>query len=261
MKEDLNPERRTDIDQDASAEALAQLIESQARSADATPEEAAELARLASASREWQSRLAARLAQTQVRTETRAAHSNSSVAVEHQAGAGRANGAGAGALQTGLDQTSEARAGKDQEAAIRLVSGPAKNRAQRFYVWAGAGLAASLVVAVALVGWQRMANTPERLLAEAYGHSRIFELRMPGADFARVTPQAHLRGSETGRESALLLDARSRIERHLENSPDDPHWLQLEARADVMEEKFDPAIDILDRLVAAGPVNREPVGG
>jgi len=79
-------------------------------------------------------------------------------------------------------------------------------------------------------------------------------LRMPGAGFARVTPQTHSRGSGSGRESALLLEARSRIERHLENAPEDPHWLQLEARADVMEEKFDPAIDIFDRLLATGPV-------
>jgi tetratricopeptide (TPR) repeat protein len=39
----------------------------------------------------------------------------------------------------------------------------------------------------------------------------------------------------------------------LEGAPEDPHWLQLEARADVLEEKFDPAIGILDRLLAAGP--------
>ena len=36
--------------------------------------------------------------------------------------------------------------------------------------------------------------------------------------------------------------------------PQNPHWLQLEARADLLEERFDPAIDILDRLLAAGPV-------
>jgi tetratricopeptide (TPR) repeat protein len=217
MTDDLNPDCTTDRNENASAEALAELIELQARSADATPEEAAELAGFASASHRWQSELAARLARTGYR------------------GANQASG--------------------DQAAGIRLLSARAEGKkAPRFYLWAGVGLAASLIVAVALVGWQRMANTPERLLAEAYTHSRIFELRMPGAGFAGVTPEAHLRGSGTGRESALLLDARSRIERHLENAPEDPHWLQLEARADVMEEKFDPAIDILDRLLAAGPI-------
>jgi tetratricopeptide (TPR) repeat protein len=127
-------------------------------------------------------------------------------------------------------------------------------RARPFYLWAGAGLAASLLLAVGLTGWWRLANTPERLLAEAYTHSRIFDLRMPGAGFAEVMPQAHLRGGATGRESPRLLDARARIERHLESAPEDPHWLQLEARSDLLEERFDPAIDILDRLLAAGPV-------
>ena len=217
MTDDLNPDCTTDPNEDASAEALAELIELQTRSADATPEEAAELAGVASASHKWQSELAARLARTAYRSGDRASG--------------------------------------NQAAGIRLVDARTEiKRLQRFYLWAGAGLAASLVVVVALIGWQRTANTPERLLAETYTHTRIFELRMPGAGFAAVTPQAHLRGSGTGRESALLLDARSRIERHLENAPEDPHWLQLEARADVMEEKFDPAIDILDRLLAAGPV-------
>jgi len=144
--------------------------------------------------------------------------------------------------------------------AAQLARTPRRSRdggrmgARPFYLWAGAGLAASLLLAVGLTGWWRLANTPERLLAEAYTHSRIFDLRMPGAGFAEVTPQAHLRGGASGRESARLLDARARIERQLESAPEDPHWLQLEARSDLLEERFDPAIDILDRLLAAGPV-------
>jgi CHAT domain-containing protein len=131
---------------------------------------------------------------------------------------------------------------------------PGRNRATRLYLWTGAGLAASLAIAAVLLSWSRMANNPERLLAEAYTHQRTFDLRMPDAGFAEVTPQAHLRGGTTGRESSWLLEARARIERNLENAPENTHWLQLEARADVLEEKFDPAIDILDRLAAAGPV-------
>ena len=40
----------------------------------------------------------------------------------------------------------------------------------------------------------------------------------------------------------------------MESAPDDPRWLQLEARADTLEGKFDSSIDILDRLIANGPV-------
>jgi tetratricopeptide (TPR) repeat protein len=127
-------------------------------------------------------------------------------------------------------------------------------RTPKLYLWTAAGLAASLLISVGLVSWWRTANNPERMLAEAYTHARIFDLRMPGAGYAEVTPPMHLRGGATGRESAKLLDARARIERHLEAAPEDAHWLQLEARTDILEEKFDPAIEILDRLVAAGPV-------
>jgi len=139
----------------------------------------------------------------------------------------------------------------------RSPQGHARQRASRLYLWAGAGLAALLAITAVLALWWQRVNTPERLLAEAYTHSRIFDLRMPGAGFAAVTPQAHLRGSATGRESSRLLDARARIEGKLEKLPQDPHWLQLEARADVLEEKFDPAIEILDRLLAAGPVTSD----
>ena len=207
MKDDLNPERPEELKDDASVKALQELIELRTLSADASPEEATEVAGLALASSDWQSRLAGELART-----------------------------------------------SHEQVKLLKGHGAKSKRPRNFYVWCGAGVAASLILAAGLIGWWRMANTPERLLAEAYGHSRIFDLRMPGSDFAEVTPNAHLRGSGTGRESARLLDARSRIERQLENAPEDPHWLQLEARAELMEEKFDPAIDTLDRLVAAGPV-------
>jgi tetratricopeptide (TPR) repeat protein len=207
MSDDLKPERPMDLPKDALSRALQELIDGQAipsaerlcaASTEASPEEAAEIAGLASASRDWQHNLAVELAHTPHR--------------------------------------------------------PARGKASRFYLWAGAGLAASLLFAAVLTVWWQHANSPERLLAEAYTHSRIFELRIPGAGFAEVTPQAHLRGGAADQESSRLLDARARIERHLENSPQDPHWLQLQARADLLEEKYDPAIDILDRLLAAGPV-------
>jgi len=169
------------------------------------------------------------------------------------------------AMLAGLESAS---ADGQRKLAAQLAGTPvlsSSGRPSRLYLWAGAALAASLLIAVGLFSWWRMANNPENLLADAYTHERIFDMRMPGAGFADVTPRTHLRGGSTGngstrngsagRESAKLLDARSRIEQHLEAAPEDAHWLQLEARTDILEEKFDPAIDILDRLVAAGPVS------
>jgi tetratricopeptide (TPR) repeat protein len=165
-------------------------------STEASPEEAAETAKLASASPDWQRQLAIRLARTPVHSQ--------------------------------------------------------HGKTARLLLWPAAGLAATLVLSAGLTLWWQHVHTPERLLAEAYTHSRGFDLRIPGAGFAEVAPEAHRRGAAV-REPSQLLDARARIEDRLHSAPGDPRWLQLEARADVLEDKYDPAIEILDRLLASEP--------
>jgi tetratricopeptide (TPR) repeat protein len=118
---------------------------------------------------------------------------------------------------------------------------------------ASAGLAAMLLIVSGTVLWRQHENAPERLLAEAYAHTRSFELRVPGAGFAPFNPVTHLRGGAIDHEPPQLLTARSQIERKLERTPGDPHWLQLRARAYLLDEHYDAAIDILDRLLAVGP--------
>lgn len=124
----------------------------------------------------------------------------------------------------------------------------------RIFSGIGSGLAAALVLFVLGTIWWRNQNAPEGLLAQAYTQARIFDLRVPGAGFAPVTPRQHLRGGTSDREPIPLLTARAAIERKLQQSPNDAHWLQMQARADVLGERYDPAVDTLDRLLAAGPV-------
>lgn len=126
----------------------------------------------------------------------------------------------------------------------------------RLLTWATAG-ATALAVAVTAVALYQRQNAPERLLAQAYTQTRSFDLRVPEAGFAPVTPQTHLRGGAADQESAPLLTARAQIERKLQKTPTDPRLLQLKARAELMDEHYDSAIDILDRLVASGPVSAE----
>jgi hypothetical protein len=111
-----------------------------------------------------------------------------------------------------------------------------------------------MVLAVLATVWWRQENSPERLLAEAYTQSRQFDLRLPGAGFAPITPGKQVRGGISDNEPVPLLTARAAIERKLQQSATDAHWLQLEARAEILEGRYDEAIDTLDRLLAAGPV-------
>ena len=125
---------------------------------------------------------------------------------------------------------------------------------------AGAAIAAVLLLAAGVVLWQRKSNMPANQLAMAYEQSRIMELRVPGAGFAALSSNGHTRGALSAREPAALLEAQAQISRKLEKTPQDSHWLQLQARADVLEERYDSAIDVLDRLLAQGPVTAELLG-
>lgn len=123
--------------------------------------------------------------------------------------------------------------------------------------WLSGGLAAALVLALVGTVWWRNQNAPEKLLAEAYVQARMFDLRVPGAGFSPVSPRQHLRGGASDREPVPLLTARAAIERKLQQSPSDPHWLQLQARAEILDEHYDRAIDTLDRLLASGPTTAD----
>ncbi|MGB6690325.1 MAG: hypothetical protein WBE76_21025, partial [Terracidiphilus sp.] len=77
--------------------------------------------------------------------------------------------------------------------AARLAATPRESRKRsRLPLWVGTGVAASLLIGALLVLWRQRANSPERLLAQAYSQARIFTLRMPGAEFSAVAPAAHL---------------------------------------------------------------------
>ncbi len=123
-----------------------------------------------------------------------------------------------------------------------------------FFAWSVAGVLALLVIVVSGGIWWRAQHAPERLLAEAYSDSRTFDLRIPGAGFAPVTGSTHTRGGSIAPASPSLLSARAAIESKLQKSPSDSHLLEMQARAQILEENYDPAIDTLDRLISAGPV-------
>jgi CHAT domain-containing protein len=148
-----------------------------------------------------------------------------------------------------------------QESLSRKLAATQSQKRPRFAnpnQWVGAaGIAAVVLLAAGVLFWQRKTHNPEHQLAMAYEMSRTLELRVPDAGYTRFASTGHTRGNATDSEPAPLLDARARLARELERSPQDAHWLELQARADVMEERYDSAIDMLDRLLAQGPVTAE----
>jgi len=145
---------------------------------------------------------------------------------------------------------------RQHEMAVELAHTPRRSTRQWFAgvtLWAGAVVTVALIAAVGLSFWWQQRNAPERMLAQAYSRCRCYDLRLAGASYSEVDPATHLRGGPGNQDNAILTEARTRIEDRLRRSPGDAHWLQLEARADLLQERLDPAIEILDGLLAAGP--------
>ena len=116
----------------------------------------------------------------------------------------------------------------------------------------GAGLAAIIVA----VSWLALKETrpvpPTGLLASAYSDQRTFELRIAGAHRAPVRVERGPEGSFLSRPAALLK-AEAIIAAQIESHASDPNWLQAKARADLLEGKYDSAVDALRHALQISP--------
>jgi len=121
-------------------------------------------------------------------------------------------------------------------------------------VLAGATITAVLVAGLLWWRWE-MRATPEaanQLLARAYTSQRTLELRVPGAAYGPLRVQRGPAESFTARP-APLLRAEALIASRLAAHPDDPSWLQAAGRADVLEGKYDAAVEALQRALELQP--------
>ena len=120
---------------------------------------------------------------------------------------------------------------------------------------------ASLLAVVAVGSWvvvQRIysnRNQPaaaSQLLARAYTEKRTLELRIAGAGYAPLRVSRGPAASFTSRPEPLL-EAEALIATQLESHPSDPSWLQAKAQADVLEGKYDAAVEALRRALELEP--------
>lgn len=126
--------------------------------------------------------------------------------------------------------------------------------------WLAAPVLASAAVTIAVVAavaWWAAAGrgtvgSANALLARAYTDQRTLELRIPGAAYAPLRVQRGPAESFVARP-ATLLKAEAMIASQLASHHDDPDWLQAAARADVLEGKYDAAVESLQRALELRP--------
>jgi len=90
------------------------------------------------------------------------------------------------------------------------------------------------------------------LLARAYTEKRSFELRIPGAAYAPVRVSRGPVGSFANRPKDLL-NAEALIATQLESQPASASWLQDQAEADLLEGRYDAAVEALRRASELEP--------
>lgn len=140
---------------------------------------------------------------------------------------------------------------------------PTRKSVQRWRMWSSvrrmALVGASAIAVVAVGSWlvvdwagHRNQTAVSQLLARAYTDDRTLELRIAGAQYAPLRVSRGPAISFTSRP-APLLEAEALISRHLESHPSDPSWLQTQAQADLLEGKYDAAVETLRRALELDP--------
>lgn len=140
------------------------------------------------------------------------------------------------------------------ELALTQYGEPKARRPFFFLSISSGGVAAILFLIVLIV--DRWNETPDQLISEAYSQNRAFDLRVVGACYAPRNTVRQVRGIGSDRGNSSLRSAQAQIEQELKRAPSDRHWLQLKARAAILDERYDEAVAILDRLLAVGPATQ-----
>lgn len=146
-------------------------------------------------------------------------------------------------------------ASRAADRSIPLVShpGPAPRAGVRMR-WAYAS-AAALVLGVAawlFLLWQH-AGSPAQLLASAYSEQRTLEPRIPLARFGPMRLERGGPGVSRMNTPPALSEAEARISRQLNTNPDDPEWLALRARADLLDWNYESAMRSAYRTLEQWP--------
>jgi CHAT domain-containing protein/tetratricopeptide (TPR) repeat protein len=124
------------------------------------------------------------------------------------------------------------------------------------FAWPIPAYAFAGIVAVALIAWVgvRALHPPsvEQLLAQAYTEHRTLEVRIPDANYAPMQTERGNRQSDFDKPHSLLK-AKDLIGEALSKGPNDPKWLQVRARAELLDGNYESAIKSLQRALESEP--------
>ncbi len=119
---------------------------------------------------------------------------------------------------------------------------------------ATACLSALIAVGTWILVQRNQPATASHLIARAYTEKRTLELRLAGAGYAPIRVSRGAATSFTSRPPDLLK-AEAEIAIQLQAHPSDPAWLQAKAQADVLEGKYDAAIEALRHALQLEPAS------
>lgn len=148
-----------------------------------------------------------------------------------------------------LAAKAQARVEPAPQATAKILQGRWKSLSKG-QTWALAA-AAAIVVAVIVypIVSRYYSQTPDKLLAQAYGEQRSLELRFAGAEHGPIRVERATGSDSRLNRPAALLEAEALIARGLEKEPNSPVWLQAKGRADLLEGNYDSAIQSFQKAL------------
>ena len=119
-------------------------------------------------------------------------------------------------------------------------------------LWPVLAAAAGLAIAAVLVVPRLMPPTDATLIAEAYDHNRLSELRIPGAGAVALASPTRGGGSETV-TSTELLQVKLRVQQEFEKNPNDPAIRQKRGEIAIVEHQGENARREFEMAEALNP--------
>jgi len=123
---------------------------------------------------------------------------------------------------------------------------------RRFFSWKWIMVPATAAALMAVGIWYlQQRDTPEKvakLEAQAFTEQRTTQMRIPYAGYAAFNQK---RSGDTPSRSSLpqsLNLAADKIAKHLQKEPDDPQWLMLSARLDLLDWNYKSALSTLEKI-------------